>query len=173
MRRVWLDYAQIPAGYRWPGIALCAAGVIATGALTWIYQGLTNDIDHRELHLMKLQRQASVLPTDSVLAGTLSLPETLRQALKSGSATTWDRRFGDLEAAIDDTVTLLTLSPDKSSLTLSGEAKTLSSAIGYAKRLQGASSLSYVHLVDHTIAKEHPQRPVRFTVLARWREEAQ
>lgn len=84
----------------------------------------------------------------------------------------WERLFTALERATDETVTLLALDPGESEISLSGEAKHFAAATAYVKRLESAGALTDVHVLSHEAAKDHPQRPIRFVLSARWKPES-
>ncbi len=85
------------------------------------------------------------------------------------SAAHWDALFASLEAASDDSVTLLTLHPGEKEIRLSGEAKDFPSAVDYVQRLQSQPSLANVRLTQSETVAENPHHPVRFALAADWR----
>lgn len=171
MQRLWLDYRQPPPGHRWPGFALLAIGIAVTAWLIVLHRTLEEEIEQREVRVIKLQRQADQpqqpQPTDGYRK---AIPDFLAHALASQSGAVWEKRFSALESAGNESVTLLTLIPEKQGLTLTGEAKNLVAARDYVKRLQGVPTLTGTHLADYAVAKDQPLHPIRFTVITRWQE---
>ena len=92
--------------------------------------------------------------------------------MASPSAARWESLLVSLEAAGNESVTLLALEPGARDISISGEASDLGAALDYVKRLQNAAVFADAHLVKHELIKENPYRPVRFTLLAGWREGA-
>lgn len=89
---------------------------------------------------------------------------------KKRSREQWEGLFGGFEAAADDTVTLLSFEPGTTEISLRGEAKDFSAMTDYIKRLSAHPVLADVRLTEHETARDHPRRPVRFSVHASWKE---
>ncbi|MCP5093131.1 MAG: hypothetical protein GY949_19640 [Gammaproteobacteria bacterium] len=88
--------------------------------------------------------------------------------------TPWSTLLHDLELAAQDSgkeIALLEVAPDKNkkSVRVSGEARSLTHALDYVRRLQNANSLLHPLLENHEILTSNRERPVRFVVLAEWR----
>ena len=123
------------------------------------------------------------------IASSLSVYDSDRRSAKSQDVTVnpaevsvatrqlttpWSLLMNDLEAAARDNgedVALLEIAPDriKGSVRISGEARTLSSALDYLSRLQDAESVSYPLLENHEIRTAERERPVNFVIVADWR----
>ncbi len=82
----------------------------------------------------------------------------------------WDKLFGALESAASERVALLAVEPDSKTGTvvISGDSKDYLAALSYVLELSHNDSLSKVQLVRHELKASDPQRPVAFTVTARW-----
>ena len=82
----------------------------------------------------------------------------------------WDKLFGALESAASERVALLAVEPDSKTGTvvISGDSKDYLAALSYVLELSHSDSLSKVQLVRHELKASDPQRPVAFTVTARW-----
>jgi len=82
----------------------------------------------------------------------------------------WSPLFAALEASLDERVALLGVVPDPrgGQLRINAEAKTLQDALAFVERIGRLDILRDAHLADHEIRTQDPQKPVRFTVSARW-----
>ena len=171
MRRLWLDYQQPPPGYLWPGLLLLVIAFILTGTLIAYESSLSEALDRQDQQVQKLRRQvARQQSATAALNASPSLGETLSKQMAAGAGDRWEAFFTTLESAADESVTLVNVSPDQDEITLNGEAKNLAVTTDYAKRLQAAPLFSGVHITEYDIAKDRPQHPVRFTLVAHWRE---
>lgn len=176
MQALWLDYQRPYPGRRRIGLLLLGAGLAATGLLVVEYFSIVASRDDMQEQVLQLQREAS---RERLLTGSASShPSAAAQkrgavaidgATVGHSAAQWEALFASLEAAGDDSVTLLTLQPGGSEITIGGEAKSLAASLDYVKRLQLATAFVNAHLTQTEVVVEHPQRPVRFTLAAEWR----
>ncbi len=84
----------------------------------------------------------------------------------------WDALFRAVEASGGNKVTLLALEPDieKREVKIKGEAKNFRSLMNYITQLQGHDIFGSVYLQNHDVQLEDPDKPVRFSILAAWRE---
>jgi len=82
----------------------------------------------------------------------------------------WDRLFLAMESAASDRVALLSIQPDarKRTIRISGEAKNLEAMLDYLARLRSQEILSQVVLASHEIKAQDPDKPVRFSLSAKW-----
>ncbi len=175
LRALWLDYQRPLPGRQWPGIALLSVGFLLSGLLLAESYSLAGELALGEQQVTKLKREAErrrVLASLSRQSPEAGLSE---QRLPSPSAARWESLFAALENAGNDSVTLLALEPGSGSgsgsaeISLTGEAKDMGASLDYVKRLQTSRVFADAHLVKHEIVKDHPYRPVRFTLQATWR----
>jgi Tfp pilus assembly protein PilN len=82
--------------------------------------------------------------------------------------TPWGSIFQAVESASSKQIALLGLQPDTQQrlLRIVAEARSQDDMLEYVKRLGDSSGLSDVHLVNHQIQTQDPNRPLRFTVQA-------
>lgn len=151
MRALWLDYQQEEPGRRRSGMLVLALAVLATSLLLASYFSVADQLSAAEQQLASLQR---VLPVE---ADGVALAE-------SPPAEHWEALFRALEAAGDDTVTLLVLKSGKDGTLLTGEASSLDASMAYMARLQSAQLLADVRMTQSEVVRDHPQRPVRFNL---------
>lgn len=166
MRPVWLDYQRPAPTTTKASWLLLIAGLLAGGAVLGCYRDTQDSIAELEYRIEKQQR-AMERRNRSEPAAQEANPATPR--LAKNTAERWERLFAALEQASDDTVTLLALDPNESEISLNGEAKNFAAATAYIKRLQETGTLADVHLLNHEVAKDHPEKPVRFVLSARWK----
>lgn len=112
-------------------------------------------------------RPATSSPLDPALARELRVAERAVEHL----ALPWDDLFRQVEAASYERVALLAIEPDahKRELSITGEALDYLAVLTYVARLGERDMLSDVHLVRHEMREDAPQRPLQFTVAARWK----
>lgn len=112
-------------------------------------------------------RPASARPLDPALARELRVAERAVEHL----ALPWDELFRQVEAASYERVALLAIEPDahKRELAITGEALDYLAVLTYVARLGERDMLTDVHLVRHEVREDTPQRPLHFTVAARWK----
>lgn len=160
---LWLDYQRPPPGRETPGRILLGISLLL-GLILLIASGQL--ADERDELAQSVHRQR---PAAGISAGFSASTGGSPESAPPG-AERWDALFGTLEAAGDDSVTLLSLAPTNRNVRIAGEARDLTAALAYAQRLQSAATLGDVHLEDYEVMREHPRQPVRFTLQANWRE---
>lgn len=154
MRALWLDYQQEEPGRRRSGFILLAIGVLVSSLLLARYSTVADELSAAEGQLSRLQRAKT--PAHLSAVAVTELP----------TAAHWESLFQALEAAGDDTVTLLRLQSGKDGTLISGEARSLDASLAYATRLQSARLLADVHMTQSEVVSDHPQRPLRFSLVA-------
>lgn len=170
MKRIWLDFQRpAPKSGSVPWLLL-AAGLLAASAVLGSHletQDAISELEYRiERKQRAIERSSPTSPKDMQDRGGPVRP------LAKNSFERWERLFTALEQATDETVTLLALDPGESEISLSGEAKHFAAATAYVKRLESTGALTDVHVLSHEVAKDHPQRPIRFVLSARWKSES-
>jgi hypothetical protein len=162
MKRIDLDFVARSRS-PWAGRVLLAVAVAFSADVALSYRQAQRVLEATEALASRSearapQRRASadeVAQVRETLA-RLSLP--------------WDKLFGALESAASERVALLAVEPDSKTgtVTISGDSKDYLAALGYVLELSHSDSLSKVQLVRHEMKANDPQRPVAFTVTARW-----
>lgn len=112
-------------------------------------------------------RPAGAAPLEPALARELRVAERAVEHL----ALPWDDLFRQVEEASYERVALLAIEPDahKRELSITGEALDYLAVLTYVARLGERDMLTDVHLVRHQMREDAPQRPLQFTVAARWK----
>lgn len=177
MRALWLDFQRPEPGRRRAGNALLAVGVLLGAGLLADYVNVVGETDQVEQQVLRLRREAEPARRAAAVEGAPTARGGQRQAADDTSssqpgheALQWDALFAALEAAADDSMTLLTLNTGGSEIQIGGEARNIDAAMDYVKRLQAATALGNPHLTQSEVVQEHPQHPVRFALAASWRE---
>lgn len=167
MDALWLDYRRARQGNPLPGILLLALTLVAAAWLLQEYAALQASVDATEQRVAVLQRAAErrAVHTKS---------EPVRDSFSAKPACLppqeWARLLDGIEAPIDETVTLLSLEPNEREreIALTGEAKDFAALTTFVKRLEEGAVLRNVRLLSHDIVREHPQKPLRFALVAIW-----
>ena len=84
----------------------------------------------------------------------------------------WDELFRAVESASPKDVALLTMEPDsdKQLLKIVGEAKDVAAMLDYVRKLEGNAMFRMVTLQSHQVQQQDPQRPIRFALVADWKD---
>lgn len=172
MRPLWLDYQRPVPGRRRAGVVLLTASLIVTGALLARYFTLATELDAVQQQVSRLKRQAERQSLLKTAQSPLSSPSSTGGREETGAAYSsarWEMLFASIEAASDESMTLLGLQPGANEVQITGEAKDLAAAMGYVRRLQTATAFVNTHLTQSEVVMAHPQHPVRFTLVTEWR----
>lgn len=146
-------------------------------ALTGLYyHDLSNKVGRWEAHAerMKHASQHQILISRS----GKRMPEDLALEVKNANkallqlSLPWERLFQAVESAGSKEVALLALEPDteKQMVKIRGEAKNIPELLDYIKRLEERDVFGTVYLQSHQVQQQDTDKPVRFALLAFWRE---
>lgn len=182
--RLWLDYQRPDPSRRIPGLIVLGIGVAASIGEILSYSSATAELEASQASVTRLRRDTAQPPSSDGFRprpADLSGNEApLAAARPSASAPAvaytrarWELLFSSLEAAAAESVTLLALRPESRDVKLTGEAVNLDAALDYLTRLQSGNAFGKVYLTQSEVVREHPQRPVKFTLVAEWREAPQ
>jgi hypothetical protein len=131
-----------------------------------------------------LQQQLAGLQTESGLvapdarAGRPIPKERIEEESRSAEAVVrqltlpWATLIATIEQAATRDVAILQLQPDADQrvLRLMAEARNRDAMFEYVRRLGSAKGLGEVHIVNHQVQREDPQRPIHFSVQAAIRD---
>jgi Tfp pilus assembly protein PilN len=172
MRPLLLDYQRPARRFGPGGWVLLAAGAAAVIVTLVDYRGISRQ-------LSSLQAQAEMLdvrPNRKAFDRMLKTDDSRRSGdemkqidqVLSQLETPWGSIFQAVESASSKQIALLGLQPDTQQrlLRIIAEARTQDDMLEYVKRLGDSAALSDVHLVNHQIQMQDPNRPLRFTVHA-------
>lgn len=173
-RAIELDFLAVDAPRPAAGTLLLAAGVLGAALLGWRFVQLQEESARLAERIDALGagraferaegRKAAASPE---LAGELVRARAVAHSL----AVPWHELFADIEGAVTPHVALLGVQPDLANarVMVTGEAKTLRHGLAFTDRLGRGRVVRDAMLTNHEVRTQDPQRPVRFTVEARWR----
>ncbi|WP_435626530.1 hypothetical protein [Candidatus Ferrigenium straubiae] len=170
MTMLRLDYQQnLP--FPWVGPALLALTLVVLTLTVAYYVELNGKAISWEDRLDQIERgQGRLSPSggrEDVVQEVKRANEVLRQLTLP-----WDELFRAVDSAAGKEVVLLAMEPDaeKHMVKISGEAKNLAALLKYIMQLEEQSVFGPVYLQSHQVQQQNPDRPVRFSLLAVWRE---
>jgi hypothetical protein len=154
------------------GIALLAVAVLACAGLAgraWMVHAEASGIGERVADARDGGRGAARRP---LLQPSAETRDEIRRAqlLVKRLGAPWSDLFDTVESSADGRVALLSIQPDAQTGTvrISAEAKDIASALAFADRLSGDGKLAGLHLTEHEVRRQDPQRPVRVTFVGQW-----
>jgi hypothetical protein len=166
LRRLNLDHFAARRSSRWPGFLVLALAALVAAEVTQQYR-------EAQLALERHQQVQGMLNVQRPM--TKALPKgQLDEQLKSAEAVVrqltlpWGRLIEALEATGGKDVAILQLQPDAQQrvLRIMAEARNQEAMVDYLRRLAEVQGFSYVHLLNHQVQQENPQRPIQFTAQA-------
>jgi len=168
--RLELDYVARPRRASWLGYLLLAASIAVAGEVALRYRDAQDELARIEVTaglLIGERRPARAIPK-----------ERLEDEAKAAHAVTrrlalpWAPLVATIEEAATRDVAILQLQPDAQQrvLRLTGEARDQGAMLEYLQRLAEARVLTEVHLLNHKVQLDDPQRPIQFAVQAVLRE---
>jgi len=85
--------------------------------------------------------------------------------------TPWDALLSALEAIQTPDIALLNLQPNKKKqlLTLTGQAKNIQTMLRYVEAVSSLKMLSNAYLQNHVVDTNDSNKPVNFTIVAKWK----
>jgi len=171
--KLHLDYAAGPhavPAWIW---GLLAVGVLGTVLTAWTSRQLIAERDGLRLTLQARTAPATTKRITSISAESAAMQqEQLKQAnlVLRELGRPWPALFSGLEDAAGAQIALLQIKPDsvKGRLRLTAEARTLEDALDYVRRLAEEGGMQDVILEQHQVVEDDAQKPVRFSINARW-----
>ena len=170
-----LDY-QKNAPFPWLGAFLLGAMAIVAIAIVTYVGNLRNQADALQAKLERVSaretaRVASVATRD---IGKVDLAQEIKSAneVLHQLSVPWDELFKAVESSSGSHVTLLALEPDfdRKQVKISGEANNYKTIMRYITVLEKQEVFGAVYMQNHDIRQDDPDMPVRFTLLANWRD---
>lgn len=173
MNQLYLDYQRSKKPFPWAGVVLFLLALGGSALVDIYYQGLTEKIGYWELKsgqiLKAAERQMTSRPREiSDMAQEIKhANEVLNQITLP-----WEKLFQAVEWSSGKDVALLTIEPDaeKHVVKISGEAKNIAAVLSYLKHLAEQEIFDSVYLQSHQVQEQNPEKPVRFALVAAWKE---
>lgn len=176
MAPLCLDHQRGPGAPSWRGTALLVLAVVA-GMLTAIhYAALSRKADQWEARTeqmkLALSRQSPPGSGGGPAAADFALEVSQAKSIVQELTLPWGRLFQAIESSGSKDVTLLALepAPERAVVKIGGEAKNMPALLDYMRRLQDCDAFSAVYLQSHQVQLQDAQKPVRFVLLAKWRD---
>ena len=166
MRRVELDYLAAPRVPLWPGLLVLVVSIAVSAELFVRYRDTQAELARLQLagSMVPAQRRAPPAPSRERLDAEMRNAESVVRQL----ALPWAGIIQAIEASATRDVVILQLQPDADtrSLRLTAEARSREAMFDYLRRLSSAPALADVHVVNHQLQRDDPQRPIQFSVQA-------
>jgi hypothetical protein len=179
MRPLDLDYVPPPAWANRAGLTILLAAVLVAGGMPVLYVYYADQKEALQARHRQLQRSQQSVAGNNSLSGA-AMQEAQARIRRANEVIgqldlPWGSLFEAVEGAGHETVALLGIQPDaqKRTVSLAAEARDMSSAVAYVKRLGREAILSETHIVNHQVQDQDPDKPLRFSVQAVWREKVQ
>lgn len=176
MSKLHLDYQRSMKPLLCEGVLLLIVAMMVLVALGIYYRELTVQTDLWESRVSRIEQAMQRLvpgerPADS---GTLDTALEVKSAneVSRQLSVPWNSLFETVESVGSKDVTLLMMEPDteKRLVKISGEAKDMAAMLDYIKQLENRDVFGTVFLQSHHVQLQDAQKPVRFVLLANWRE---
>lgn len=159
-------------GVRRIGGMLLLAGVVLACWLGYDYRERSNTLAGLEYRLRAQQDRTRAVPATRNAAQLAQEQAELKlmAQVQGRLGLPWDALFNEIEATVDEHVTLLSVEPDaeKGALHVTAEARDLGAMLAYGKRLAASARFKDALIQSHQVQVQDPQRPVRFVVAAQW-----
>ncbi len=173
MNKLYLDYQRSFKPFPYAGAALLAGAMAISVLAVNYYQDLAASISEMEASLSMFERVSGSRIHDANPGGQGGAQD-IRQANEVLHRITmpWENLFQALESSTDPEVTFLGMEPDieKHIVDISCEARNIKAMLNFVKRLKERREFSSVYLHSHRVQENDPQKPVRFSLVATWRE---
>jgi hypothetical protein len=161
--RLELDHAAPRRRRRWPGLAVLGLSLAVAADLGLRYRDTVSAIENAPARPPVVQ----IAPRKANDAEDKVARAAVRQL-----ALPWAGLIRALEDSAMPDVALLQVHPEAQQqvLRVTAEARDAAAMFKYLHGLAGARGLSEIHLVNHEVAQDDPQRPVRFAAQASFRQ---
>jgi len=164
-----LDFVAPPRRPLWIGLLLLAVTLAIGGDLALRLRDARQELGHLETaqSLLNTERApVQPLPVER-LGEHVKAAETIVRQL----SLPWATLIETLESAGNSDVAVLQVQPDAQQrlLRLTAEARNQDAMWQYVNKLSAAKTLEHVHLLNHQVQNEDPQKPLQFSLQATFR----
>jgi Tfp pilus assembly protein PilN len=174
---IGLDFVARRRSSRLAGWLLLFVGVAVTGAAVLDWQAASEEAARwaaKAEHWQSMAKRAGHSGHEAVDGDAAALRPQVAAAAKAITrlSTPWGALYRSLEGSVDDSVSLLAISPnaEKGEVRLNGEAKDFAVLRGYLQRLSESGTLTDVRLLGQEVKQNDAQRPIVFSIVATWRQ---
>ena len=153
----------------WPGLVVLAVSLAVAVNLGQRYR----DAD---VELVRLQAESGLIapqrPAREIPKARLEEEAKSAETVVRSLTLPWAPLIGTIEQAATKEVAILQLQPDAETrvLRLTAETRHREAMFDFVRRLSNARGLADVHLVNHQVQREDPQKPIQFAVQASLKE---
>lgn len=156
------------------GLLLLVAGLASVAVVGWHHQNVgaqAAELNRRLTDTQRLVRRELPAVQETTGDPKAVAQEVIRaNAVLANLAVPWDALFGELEAAADPNVALLSIQPEGGGrrVRLAGESRRFEDLLAYIARLESTAGFANVFLVGHELRSVGAERAVAFTISADW-----
>jgi hypothetical protein len=170
-----LDYQKV-SPFPWLGVFLCGIVLFVLVLIALNFVQLRAQVDElnivleRYLTLKKMHKSGEPVTEKGRSEQTIEIKNA--NEILHHLSVPWEILFKAVESSGGSKITLLSLEPDfdKKQVKISGEANNYETVMEYLTELGQRDVFETVYLQNHDIRQEDPDKPVRFTLLASWRD---
>jgi hypothetical protein len=163
-----LDFIKPRRRPRALGLAVLVLSLGVAGGLVVKYKEAQERLHALEASaaLLSTSRPTRVIPREKLDGEMKSAQATVRQLTLP-----WAQLIDSLERASLKEVAVLNIQPDAQNrlLRVTAEARAEERMLEYLRRLSATGSFAEVHLINHQVREDDPQRPIQFSVQASFR----
>lgn len=173
MNHIYLDYQRSNKPLPWAGVVLILLAFAVLALVDLYYQGLTEKTGYWESKSGQVSRTAEPhMSSSSRDIHDMALEIKHANEVLNQISMPWDKLFQAVEWSSGRDVALLTIEPDAGQhiVKISGEAKNIEAALNYIRYLSEQEIFTSVYLQSHQVQQRNPEKPVRFALVAAWRE---
>ncbi|WP_088279570.1 PilN domain-containing protein [Ideonella sp. A 288] len=166
MRALDLDLVRRRA--TWPAWVMLLVGVAMAADAGFGWLDLRDEVERQQQRRSGPQI-AEARPVEPISDQTQRELTAARRTLDE-LALPWDALFASIEAALDKDTALLAIEPDagKRVVRIQGEARSYPAVLALMQRLEQSEALGGMHLLNHQIREDVPERPYQFTMSGQW-----
>jgi len=175
MHPIWLDYAsgRKPSMLGITILAISVILLISAAQFNHTLQQQVLELD-QSIQRVKTSRGLNKEAPKTQAKSSADLVAKIEEAKKLAAflMIPWGDLFTTLEGAALDDVAILSIEPDskKHELRINAEAKNTVLMFSYLERLEASHHFLNVYLLKHEILDDQDQHPIRFMVVANWKE---
>lgn len=171
MRAIGIDLSPFAP---WPSrrsvlmLILLGLAVCATALKAWLDSATLADLQQKLGRMERTATQTRAPLTDAPLLPEPSI-KAINEAIRHLNFE-WHRLFDIMDSHALEDVTLLALEPSDAGklLKILAEARSLEAMADYLQSLSEDERLNEVVLTHHEVAEQDVNRPIRFSIEARW-----
>lgn len=176
MRPLHLDYQRSFKPYPWLGFGVLAAALAAMVLAGGYYLRLGQHIVELEARVDRGERLSGLRSHSPRPAAKQAMQEQMLEVQHANQVLRqltlpWDSLFQAVESAGGKSIAMLSMEPDVENgvVRISGEARNFNAVLDYVKKLDGREEFGSVHLQNHQVRQDDPEKPVLFSLLAVWK----